>query len=873
MLKITIDNEEVVSDKDFTIEEEMLNTPSVILNNVYPKTWEQDKDYTSRFYHPNDYSKCLITDETDNPGEPGSNVSGSSFNINVDTSKEYSFKFKGQNGVVSGLQNIRVCAKNVLPNDKQTQTINGITFNVNNDKTISISGTASATTDFYLIGTSSQYVDLGLETATYNLNGVVGGSGTTYMLYCVRNRNGSLGYYQSVDTNGLNISVQSGDTFRMFIRVMNGKTVNTTIKPQLEKGSSATEYEAYNGATYPINLGMNLANIEDIQVGKQWTGDYNTNRASILNIPINPSTQYSIVGSWSDTHITQVRVVSFTSIGASTHTGVFTGTFTSPSTAHYVSIEVLANTTFTQDMLDGLRIMLCKGSATISDYTPYKTPITLGANDEIYKSGNKWYTKISGTTTEITDNQLRSQLSVIRLINGVNNVLISSAYLPLVMDLHYNYITPGVNVDLLFCGVVKNSGNISLNPREPHYQTLQILDFKTFLSEGETLDFVIANKTIEEAIDQVISTISPYGFVKGNINILGSDTTIGAYSTKDKTAYDVFNYLADITQSRWTTRLIDENTIAVDFYDPTLLPQGTAINYTQQWFENSLIDDMTYNYGSNDYRNKQVMTSSEVIGSLLQSQVAYANGYQTQFLTEIKIATIDSINVNGVQKSVATNEQKDIGVEADFYYSPGSNIIESAITYSTGDVIEINYLPIVEGRQIITNNDEIERVSSATGRKGVVARYENRNDATTSNELRLIGQSYIKYKGTPEIKLTIQTRSNIWNIGDRVQFNAPITELDTEYMVKSKKTNYIATIDTIFYTFELTSSFNMEQDINYFDNQRAKAKGNIDQGSYITRNIDVENTANIVWFDSNVEQIQVIGDNVLNSVLNSPFNN
>ena len=75
--------------------------------------------------------------------------------------------------------------------------------------------------------------------------------------------------------------------------------------------------------------------------------------------------------------------------------------------------------------------------------------------------------------------------------------------------------------------------------------------------------------------------------------------------------------------------------------------------------------------------------------------------------------------------------------------------------------------------------------------------YENRNDATTSLELQKIGQSYIKYKGTPEIKLTIKSENNVWNVGDRVYFNAPITELKTEYMVRSKKTNYIYTANTI----------------------------------------------------------------------------
>ena len=98
---------------------------------------------------------------------------------------------------------------------------------------------------------------------------------------------------------------------------------------------------------------------------------------------------------------------------------------------------------------------------------------------------------------------------------------------------------------LIFCGVVKNTGEISLNPRYPHFCSLQILDFKTFLSEGETLDFVIANKTIGEAIEMIVNAVSDYGFVLGNINIYGIDDIIGAYSTQNKTAYDVFQYIAD----------------------------------------------------------------------------------------------------------------------------------------------------------------------------------------------------------------------------------------------------------------------------------------------------------------------------------------
>lgn len=421
--------------------------------------------------------------------------------------------------------------------------------------------------------------------------------------------------------------------------------------------------------------------------------------------------------------------------------------------------------------------------------------------------------------------------------------------------------------DLIFCGVVKNSGQISLNPRYPHYSTLQILDYKTFLSEGETLDFVIANKTILEAIQQVIDAISDYGFELGNVSILTPNDVIGAYSTKDKTAYDVFNYIADITQSRWTTRVLDIGQVAIDFYDPTLMPQGTAIKYTNTWFCQNKIDDISYNYGTWDYRNKQVMTSKEVFGEISQIQTIIYDGYASQLMTELPIGTIQRITVDGIEKDFSTNDEKAIGITADFYYSTGNNYFEKNTGVAVGSQIVITYLPIVEGRQIVNNGVEIERVATATGVKGIISRYENRNDATTSLELQKIGQSYIKYKGVPEIKLTIKARTNLWNIGQRVSFTAPITELSTTYMVKAKKIHYIVTANEIFYTFELTSSFNAEQSINYFDNQRSKANGNIKEGEYISRNVDLESQANIIFYDTTYTTITVTANNSLQASL------
>ena len=43
-----------------------------------------------------------------------------------------------------------------------------------------------------------------------------------------------------------------------------------------------------------------------------------------------------------------------------------------------------------------------------------------------------------------------------------------------------------------------------------------------------------------------------------------------------------------------------------------------------------------------------------------------------------------------------------------------------------------------------------------------------------------------------------------------------------------------------------------ESEINYFDNQRAKMSGNIGDGEYIARNIDIENSMNIIFYDTTI---------------------
>lgn len=449
---------------------------------------------------------------------------------------------------------------------------------------------------------------------------------------------------------------------------------------------------------------------------------------------------------------------------------------------------------------------------------------------------------------------------------GQNNVTLD-ATLETNMEISYYYSS----YDLLFAGVVKKTGNISLNPRYPHYADIQVLDFKTFLSEGETLNFVIDNKTIGQAIDMVIDAIKSYGFVKGNIMLDDINEVIGAYSTDKKTAYDVFQYFSDITNSRWFTRMIDEDTVAIDFYDTDKLPVKPKIEYTEDWFCNNLIDDMSYSIKTDDYRNKQILLSDEVFGSTPYNDLLTSNGYDTSYTTTGKIASLTSAKIDGKNATFTTEANKEGGVEADIYYKPGEVGITTNNQIGAGKVIEITYIPLVEGREIIINDEEVNRIGSQLNRNGVISRYENRNDTTSSDELRQIGQTYIKYKGKAEVTLKITSRKNIYDIGDKVEFDAPLEDLSTEYMVKKKTTKYIVTANQLFYDYELSSSFNSESEINYFDNQRSKHKGNLSEGDYITRDIDITNSANIIWHDTSIDEISITGNNILDCALDSPF--
>lgn len=134
--------------------------------------------------------------------------------------------------------------KNMLPKTPyQSQTVNGTTFTVNSDGSVTVSGTPSTQTRVNL-ASGSFWTAKQVEIFSS------GTMPTGARFFCTRVRNGTTSY----PTISPTATAQVGDTYSNLLLEVNTTFNGTafTVYPMVEKGSTATTYEPYTGTTYPI---------------------------------------------------------------------------------------------------------------------------------------------------------------------------------------------------------------------------------------------------------------------------------------------------------------------------------------------------------------------------------------------------------------------------------------------------------------------------------------------------------------------------------------------------------------------------------------------------------------------------------------------
>lgn len=158
---------------------------------------------------------------------------------------------------LTGVDSVQVCGKNMLPNKAKTNTVAGITYTVNPDKSVTAKGTATSWSNIVIDA------DFSLPAGTYTLNSNIQTAGVSLVI--------------GKDTSGkknIAVSATASKTFTLsdsikhcvaYIAVAPDSVVDTTIRPMLNLGKTAMPYEPYKGNVTQLPIPRPLRRVGDVR--------------------------------------------------------------------------------------------------------------------------------------------------------------------------------------------------------------------------------------------------------------------------------------------------------------------------------------------------------------------------------------------------------------------------------------------------------------------------------------------------------------------------------------------------------------------------------------------------------------------------------
>lgn len=158
---------------------------------------------------------------------------------------------------LTGVDSVFVGGNNLLPNKAKTNTVAGITYTVNPDKSITAKGTAASWGNIVIDANFS------LPAGTYTLNSNTQAAGV----------NLAIGK-DTTGTKNIAVSLTTSKTFELptlikhcvaYIAVAPDSVVDTTIRPMLNLGSTAMPYEPYQGSVTPLPIPRPLHKVGDVR--------------------------------------------------------------------------------------------------------------------------------------------------------------------------------------------------------------------------------------------------------------------------------------------------------------------------------------------------------------------------------------------------------------------------------------------------------------------------------------------------------------------------------------------------------------------------------------------------------------------------------
>lgn len=164
---------------------------------------------------------------------------------------------------LTGVDSVQVCGNNLLPMATKTKTIYGLTFTPNSNGSITVSGTATGGIATY------NFAD-GLDRAM--LDQTVFVSGAIQLVKVIINEKTAEGAFarnvivdRGQGASGILTKQKDSNILYATLQVQNGDTVNHTIYPMLNLGSTAMPYEPYQGSVTTLPIPRPLRKVGDVR--------------------------------------------------------------------------------------------------------------------------------------------------------------------------------------------------------------------------------------------------------------------------------------------------------------------------------------------------------------------------------------------------------------------------------------------------------------------------------------------------------------------------------------------------------------------------------------------------------------------------------
>ena len=162
----------------------------------------------------------------------------------------------------TGLKNayfkgLRSTGRNLIPfpYSENTETINGVTFTVNDDGSVTVNGTATSQINFFFASSLKPILTFPIGTVLSISGCPSGGSGSTFFLNLL-----STDYIEGIiDVGNGGTITTTKKSYYLYFRIEEGVTLtNAVIRPMLNYGSSALPYEPYVSHEISLDAAIEL---------------------------------------------------------------------------------------------------------------------------------------------------------------------------------------------------------------------------------------------------------------------------------------------------------------------------------------------------------------------------------------------------------------------------------------------------------------------------------------------------------------------------------------------------------------------------------------------------------------------------------------